>query len=115
MILKALGHFFSSLFVSEKSEPTYNNRPKGRNYEAISDNFTSAYGSVDRIVSHIDQLNIHQRRINNLTKIMNRIDEIKAFMKTYEFKKMEVDYPNLKKEMNDEIEDLFYKAKSLMN
>lgn len=111
------GGFVASLLGSNNSSTKQPVKHKSyqRRYESVRTQFDSMNNTVERIGSYIDQIKVHEKRINKLEKIVNRIERIQAYMQTYEFKQLNIDYPGTKEELLDEIEDLRYEAKVLFN
>lgn len=111
------GGFVASLLGANNSQTRQPIKHKSyhRRYGPVRTQFDSMNNTVDRIGSYIDQIKVHEKRLNKLEKIVNRIERIQAYMQTYEFKQLNIDYPGTREEMLDEIENLRYEAKALLN
>lgn len=115
MSFLAFGGFIARLLGVNNPEPAQGYLPKGRSYAPVRAQFDTMNKTVDRISKNIRLLDIHEKRLYKLKKIVHRIERIERFMNTYEFHELKADYPEVEKELLDEIDDLRYKAKYLLN
>lgn len=114
MSFLAFGGFVARLLGVNNPEPAQGYLPKGRSYAPIRTQVKLS-NTVERINKKIDLIKIHEKRLYKLEKIVSRIERIERFMNTYEFNKLKTNYPEIEKELLDEIDELRYKAKYLLN
>lgn len=115
MSFLAFGGFIARLLGVNNPEPAQGYLPKGRSYVPVRVQFDTMNKTVDRISKNIRLLDIHEKRLYKLKKIINRIERIERLMNTYEFYELKANDPEIEQEWLDEIEDLRYKAKYLLN
>lgn len=110
------GGFIARLLGVDNTQrsTTINTNPKRHSYAPIRAQ-VSLNRTVDRINKNIQRLEVHEKRVYKLKRIANRIDRIESHMQTYEFKKLNREYPCTEQTLLNEIRDLRYEAHLLLN
>lgn len=110
------GGFIARLLGVDNTQSSeyMNTIPKRHSYAPIRAQ-VSLNRTVDRINKKIQRLEIHEKRVYKLKRISSRIERIESYMTTYDFKQLNIDYPGTEQDLLNEIRDLRYEARLLLN
>ena len=115
MSFLGFGGFIARLLGANNQKPADGCLPKNRGYSHVGYQFKSMNSTVDRINHSLQRIDFHEKNLYKIKKIINKIERIERYMQSYKFKQLKVDKTRLEEEMLNEIEDLRYKARRLLD
>ena len=115
MSFLAFGGFVASLLGANNGSARPQEQSKNDSYAPIARQFENMNRTVDRINNNINRFAFHEKNLNNLEKLLSRIERMEREMQTAEFRKLAREVPGTQRKMFNMIEDLRYEARILLS
>lgn len=111
----SFGGFVARLLGADNGSARPQEYAKQDSYVPIARQFQDMHRTVDRINNSLQRLEFHEKNLNNLEKLLSRIERMEREMQTAEFRKLAREVPGTQRKMFNMIEDLRYEARILLS